>query len=163
MSLLTLKQSVERILVYKIHLMVWWQEWNYDCFDYFNYYNRVRLKHGNNTWTFKGFKNYIKKKLAGKNEVTKIYNQNSGVLRDLGELKNTSQQLPKCVEDRFVTFYPFFPYQIHLIPEIVKNLRSAGVTAISLVVNITIYSWWPTAAQFLLDNPVSADGRCENF
>ena len=24
------------------------------------------------------------------------------------------------------TFYPFFPYQIHLIPEIVKSLRSAG-------------------------------------
>ncbi len=68
----------------------------------------------------------FKKKLAGKQEVKKVYNENPGVLRDICELKNTSQKLPECSEDRFVTFYPFSPYQIHLIPEIVKSLRSAG-------------------------------------
>jgi len=26
----------------------------------------------------------------------------------------------------FATYYPFFPYQVHLIPEIVKTLRSKG-------------------------------------
>lgn len=68
----------------------------------------------------------FKKKLSGKGAVSRAYNDNPGVLRDLGELKNTSQILPECTEERFVTFYPFFPYQIHLIPEIVKSLRSAG-------------------------------------
>jgi hypothetical protein len=68
----------------------------------------------------------FKKKLAGQLEVKKVYNENPGVLRDICELKNTSQKLPECSEDRFVTFYPFSPYQIHLIPEIVKSLRSAG-------------------------------------
>lgn len=68
----------------------------------------------------------FKKKLAGKNAVMQVYNDNPGVLRDLGQLANTSQKLPECSEERFVTFYPFIPYVIHLIPEIVKSLRSAG-------------------------------------
>ena len=68
----------------------------------------------------------FKKTLAGKSAIAATYNDNPGVLRDLGQLANTSQKLPECGEERFVTFYPFFPYQIHLIPEIVKSLRSAG-------------------------------------
>ena len=68
----------------------------------------------------------FKKKLAGKDEVAKIYGKNPGVLSDIGVLAKTSQKLPECNEESFVTFYPFFPYQIHLIPEIVKSLRSAG-------------------------------------
>lgn len=68
----------------------------------------------------------FKKNVGGKQEVTAAYRANPGVLRDLGELKNTSQKLPPCTEEKFATVYPFFPYQIHLIPEIVKSLRSAG-------------------------------------
>ncbi len=68
----------------------------------------------------------FRKTVAGKSEVIAAYNENPGVLRDLGELKNTSQRLPECSLERFTTFYPFLPYQIHLIPEIVKSLRSAG-------------------------------------
>ena len=68
----------------------------------------------------------FKKNLKGKTEIEQAYNENPGVLRDLGELKNTSQNLPQCDIRRFSIFYPFFPYQVHLIPEIVKSLRSAG-------------------------------------
>lgn len=68
----------------------------------------------------------FRKNLAGKTEVAVAYNENPGVLRDLGELKSDGQKLPPCSEERFVTFYPFLPYQIHLIPEIVKSLRSSG-------------------------------------
>lgn len=68
----------------------------------------------------------FKKKLAGQREVSQAYQENPGVLRDLGELKNANQKLPPCVEERFVNFYPFFPYHIYFIPEIVKSLRSAG-------------------------------------
>lgn len=67
----------------------------------------------------------FRKKMTGKTAVTNIYKANPGVLCDLGQLKS-DQHLPECSEDRFITFYPFFPYQIHLIPEIVKSLRSAG-------------------------------------
>src|SRR5262249_10184852 len=28
--------------------------------------------------------------------------------------------------EKFATYYPYFPYQVHLIPEIVKALRSKG-------------------------------------
>ena len=68
----------------------------------------------------------FKKKLAGRDEVTKAYDAAPGVIRGLGELANTSQKLPSCERDRFATLYPFFPYQVHLIPEIVKSLRSRG-------------------------------------
>jgi hypothetical protein len=68
----------------------------------------------------------FKKKIAGTDAVGKAYDAAPGVLRGLGELANTSQKLPDCERDRFVTFYPFFPYQVHLIPEIVKSLRSKG-------------------------------------
>jgi hypothetical protein len=68
----------------------------------------------------------FKKKIGGKDAVAKAYDAAPGVLRGLGELANTSQRLPDCERDRFVTLYPFFPYQVHLIPEIVKSLRSKG-------------------------------------
>lgn len=68
----------------------------------------------------------FKKKIAGRDAVAKAYDTAPGVLRGLGELANTSQKLPGCERDRFVTLYPFFPYQVHLIPEIVKSLRSRG-------------------------------------
>ncbi len=68
----------------------------------------------------------FKKKIAGRDAVAKAYDATPGVLRGLGELANTSQKLPDCERARFVTLYPFFPYQVHLIPEIVKSLRSRG-------------------------------------
>jgi hypothetical protein len=68
----------------------------------------------------------FRKNVQGKRDLETLYRSNPGVLRDLGQLQNTAQVLPECSEDRFSAFYPFFPYQIHLIPEIVKSLRSKG-------------------------------------
>lgn len=68
----------------------------------------------------------LRKKLAGRDELKALYAGRGGVLRGLGELANTSQALPACTADSFPTYYPFFPYQVHLIPEIVKSLRSKG-------------------------------------
>ncbi len=68
----------------------------------------------------------FRKKIAGRDAVEKAYDATPGVLRGLGELANTSQKLPDCERERFTALYPFFPYQIHLIPEIVKSLRSKG-------------------------------------
>jgi hypothetical protein len=68
----------------------------------------------------------LKKKIVGRDAVGKVYDSGPGALRGLGELANVSQKLPDCDRDRFVAMYPFFPYEIHLIPEIVKSLRSKG-------------------------------------
>ena len=69
----------------------------------------------------------FRKKIAGVDAVRKVYDAAPGVLRGLGELANVEgRRLPDCERDRFVTFYPFLPYQVHLIPEIVKSLRSKG-------------------------------------
>ena len=70
----------------------------------------------------------FRKKVAGQTEVEQLYeSRGSGLLRGLGELANvSSRSLPVCTKDKFATYYPFFPYQVHLIPEIVKTLRSKG-------------------------------------
>lgn len=68
----------------------------------------------------------FKKTLAASQELDALYADRGGVLRGLGELANTSQTLPSCEGRKFVVYYPFFPYQVHLIPEIVKSLRSRG-------------------------------------
>jgi len=74
----------------------------------------------------------FKKTLNGKKEVESIYQGNAGVIRGMGDLANVSQNLPACSDVNFVKFYPFFPYQIHLIPEIVKCLRARGGRSDSL-------------------------------
>lgn len=68
----------------------------------------------------------FKKTVAGRQKLDNLYANRGGTLRGIGELANTSQTLPVCTKEKFVTYYPFFPYQIHLIPEIVKSLRSKG-------------------------------------
>ncbi|MFG0261208.1 MAG: BREX system P-loop protein BrxC, partial [Novipirellula sp. JB048] len=70
----------------------------------------------------------FRKTVDGKAKLQKEYEtKGSGTIRGLGELANvTSRSLPSCTVDSFPTYYPFFPYQVHLIPEIVKSLRSKG-------------------------------------
>ena len=70
----------------------------------------------------------FRKNEAGRQEILKQAEQRGfGSVRDLGELTNvTSRTLPPCAEEKFAVYYPFFPYQVHLIPEVVKNLRSKG-------------------------------------
>jgi len=74
----------------------------------------------------------FKKTLAGKKEVESLYQDQAGIIRSMGELSGVSQKLPECSLENFVKFYPFFPYQIHLIPEIVKTLRAKGGRSESL-------------------------------
>ena len=59
-------------------------------------------------------------------QLNDLYDRRGGALAGLGVLANTAQTLPVCTKDCFATYYPFFPYQAHLIPEIVKSLRSKG-------------------------------------
>ncbi len=69
----------------------------------------------------------LKKKIAGADAVRDAYNSARGVVRSLGELSGVQgRSLLECDEQRFVDFYPFFPYQVELIPEIVKTLRARG-------------------------------------
>lgn len=68
----------------------------------------------------------FRKTLAGRMELDSLYEEKGGVLRGIGELANTEQALPPCTAEKFNVYYPFFPYQVHLIPEIVKSLRSKG-------------------------------------
>ena len=37
-----------------------------------------------------------------------------------------NRKLTDCTPEKFATYYPFFPYQVTLIPSIVRSLRSKG-------------------------------------
>jgi len=69
----------------------------------------------------------LRKRTEGRQVLQGLYERcGSGSLKGIGELFNTLQVLPDCSENNFVTYYPFLPYQVHLIPDIVKSLRSRG-------------------------------------
>lgn len=68
----------------------------------------------------------FRKTVAGRARLQEDYAERGGVLRGLGELADTAQTLPACTADSFPVYYPFFPYQIHVIPDLVKALRSRG-------------------------------------
>jgi hypothetical protein len=68
----------------------------------------------------------FRKTEQGKRELEKLYDARGGTLRGLGELANANLALPACTKEKFTVYYPFFPYQVHLIPEVVKSLRSKG-------------------------------------
>ncbi len=69
----------------------------------------------------------LRKRTEGRQVLEALYEKcGSGNLKGIGELSNTLQILPDCSEDAFVMYYPFLPYQVHLIPDIVKSLRSRG-------------------------------------
>lgn len=68
----------------------------------------------------------LKKTADGAAALRELFRSRGGTVCDLGELADTSQRMPECDEEAFVRYYPFFPYQIHLIPDIVKSLRSKG-------------------------------------
>ena len=68
----------------------------------------------------------LKKSGAGEQALRELYRSRGGTICDLGELADANQKMPPCTEETFVRYYPFFPYQVHLIPEIVKSLRSKG-------------------------------------
>lgn len=68
----------------------------------------------------------LKKTHEGEEVLRGLYERRGGTLRTIGELEDSNQKLPDCSESGFIKYYPFLPYQVHLIPEIVKSLRSKG-------------------------------------
>ncbi|MDY0059353.1 MAG: BREX system P-loop protein BrxC [Myxococcota bacterium] len=68
----------------------------------------------------------FRKTVAGRQELGELYERRAGVLRGLGELSVVNRKLTDCTPEKFATYYPFFPYQVSLIPNIVRSLRSKG-------------------------------------
>ncbi|NPV28413.1 MAG: BREX system P-loop protein BrxC [Firmicutes bacterium] len=68
----------------------------------------------------------LRKNLPGREALVEVYNSAPGIIRDLGQLRMEGRLMPECTLEKFVDTYPFFPYQTHLIPEVVKSLRTQG-------------------------------------
>jgi hypothetical protein len=68
----------------------------------------------------------FKKSKAGEDVLQDVYRRRGGALKDAGELVKADRALPTCDVDRFVACYPFLPYQLTLIPDVLHGLRVAG-------------------------------------
>jgi len=68
----------------------------------------------------------FKKSAKGETELKKLYQQKPGAISELGSLSKTSRTFPDLNEERFISCYPFRPYQLILAPEILHSIRTAG-------------------------------------
>ncbi len=68
----------------------------------------------------------FKKSAKGETELKKLYQQKPGAISEIGGLSKTSRAFPDLNEERFISCYPFRPYQLILAPEILHSIRTAG-------------------------------------
>ncbi|KXB00422.1 hypothetical protein AKJ40_01355 [candidate division MSBL1 archaeon SCGC-AAA259M10] len=69
----------------------------------------------------------LKKTIDGEKNLARLYSGKSGKIKRNFKL-DSERMLPEINEDSFVDTYPFLPYQLHIIPDILTNLR--GTTGI---------------------------------
>jgi hypothetical protein len=67
----------------------------------------------------------LKKKVDPQQELENIYSNQSGTLKKNLRLES-DRHLDELDQESFSTTYPFLPYQLDLIPQILSNLRSSG-------------------------------------
>ena len=68
----------------------------------------------------------LKKKQQGKDELSRVFDSRTGTITDLAGFQNCTRAFPPFDRDQFVASYPFRHYQMILVPDIVKILRTAG-------------------------------------
>ena len=74
----------------------------------------------------------LKKNNAGNKELSKLFARFGGELGVLGKLPGSSRDLPILSKDSFPATYPFLPYQLALIQDIIKAARTSGGTGFTL-------------------------------
>lgn len=74
----------------------------------------------------------LKKNDAGKQELSQLFARYGGELGLLGKLPGSSRDLPALNKDTFPATYPFLPYQLALIQDIIKAARTTGGTGFTL-------------------------------
>lgn len=67
----------------------------------------------------------LEKTVESQKELEQIYSDQSGTLKKNLRLES-DRHLDELDEESFSTTYPFLPYQLDLIPQILSNLRSSG-------------------------------------
>ena len=67
----------------------------------------------------------LEKTVEAQKEIEQIYSDQSGTLTKNLRLES-DRHLDELDEESFSTTYPFLPYQLDLIPQILSNLRSSG-------------------------------------
>ena len=68
----------------------------------------------------------LRKNTKGEVALNKLYDEKQGAIVELGGLTRTSRTLRTYDQTSFMSCYPFRPYQIVLVHEIVQQIRTAG-------------------------------------
>ena len=72
----------------------------------------------------------VQKRLLRKNQAADIqlrqrFEERSGELADMGSLSNPGRVYPVPTADKFVDFYPYLPWTVSVIPNVIKNIAQA--------------------------------------
>jgi hypothetical protein len=74
----------------------------------------------------------LKKNDNGNKELSQLFTRLGGELGVLGKLPGSSRDLPTLNKDSFPLAYPFLPYQLALIQDVIKAARTSGGTGFTL-------------------------------
>ncbi|RPH61000.1 MAG: BREX system P-loop protein BrxC, partial [Chloroflexi bacterium] len=74
----------------------------------------------------------LKKNEAGKAELAQMFARYGGELSILGKIPGSSRELPALNKDSFPVTYPFLPYQLALIQDMIKAARTSGGSGFTL-------------------------------
>jgi hypothetical protein len=72
----------------------------------------------------------VQKRLLRKNQAANVqlrqrFEERKGELTDMGSLMNASRVYPKPMADNFADFYPYLPWTVSVIPNVIKNIAQA--------------------------------------
>jgi hypothetical protein len=70
-------------------------------------------------------KRLLQKTQTGRAVLEDRFNQRAGELADLGTLRGASRVYPVPVADSFARFYPYLPWTVTVIPDVVKGIAQA--------------------------------------
>lgn len=68
----------------------------------------------------------LRKTQPARGELERLYADRSGALTDLGTLQNPSRVYPVPQQDSFALFYPYLPWTVTVIPDVVKGIAQAA-------------------------------------
>lgn len=68
----------------------------------------------------------LRKKQPARQELTQRFDERSGTIIDLGSVERASRVYPDPTHDNFPLFYPYLPWTINAIPDVVKGIAQAA-------------------------------------
>ncbi|MCB0161813.1 MAG: hypothetical protein KDD83_26930, partial [Caldilineaceae bacterium] len=68
----------------------------------------------------------LRKTQDARRDLTRRFDEHSGAIVDLGSVARAERVYPDPTADNFALFYPYLPWTVHVIPDVVKGIAQAA-------------------------------------